>query len=465
LSNEELAALFKSKSIHAFLTLTHGEGYGLPILEAAACGLPVVATDWSGHLDFLTKDGKKLFVPVNFELKDIAPESVWKDVYEQGSKWAWPLESDAKMKMSKVVMSYDRPKAWAAELAEHVAAKYGQYAEDQFVALFDKLVEGVEVKQTQFSSANPQQSSFLSSVEDARRRFRTPGKKKLLYTMPQSAGDVYLSTGVVRALKQKFPDHDIIFATSPQYFSVLLNNPDIEDVIPWENWMSNVLFCEMIFDEVYTPNLDIQLITSNWIHGGKGSRKLAQEFAHRCDVEFQNPVIETIKPLLATELPEKYIAFHTTATSGKWSTRGYQRWEEVLSSIPKDIPIVQIGMPDEPLINGVDIDFRGKHDGYNQFAWLIEHSEMVLGVDTISMAFAAGFHKPMVTLFGSTYASKTGPTIVGKGLAVLVETPDRYTCEKACYKDECFVNPSKPCINNIDPATIVSAVKGILATR
>ena len=37
------------------ISFTRGEGYGLPLVDAAASGLPIVATNWSGHLQFLSK--------------------------------------------------------------------------------------------------------------------------------------------------------------------------------------------------------------------------------------------------------------------------------------------------------------------------------------------------------------------------------------------------------------------------
>jgi len=40
---------------HAFVLPTRGEGVGLPFLEAMAAGLPVIATGWGGHMDFLNK--------------------------------------------------------------------------------------------------------------------------------------------------------------------------------------------------------------------------------------------------------------------------------------------------------------------------------------------------------------------------------------------------------------------------
>ena len=56
LSIDELYSLYSHNKVNCYLTLTKGEGYGLPLLESARCGLPIIATNWSGHLDFLEQD-------------------------------------------------------------------------------------------------------------------------------------------------------------------------------------------------------------------------------------------------------------------------------------------------------------------------------------------------------------------------------------------------------------------------
>ncbi len=40
---------------HAFVLPTRGEGAGMPFLESMASGIPVIATGWGGHMDFLTR--------------------------------------------------------------------------------------------------------------------------------------------------------------------------------------------------------------------------------------------------------------------------------------------------------------------------------------------------------------------------------------------------------------------------
>jgi glycosyltransferase involved in cell wall biosynthesis len=146
LSDLELAALYKHPKAKAFITLTHGEGYGLPIIEAAACGLPVIATNWSGHLDFLRIDGQNKFIPVDYDLAPVPESCVWKDVMEAGTRWANPKEADAKMKMAKVFLSYDKPKAWATELASHIEKTFNKslgkvWVQDVFDMVNDKPVQ------------------------------------------------------------------------------------------------------------------------------------------------------------------------------------------------------------------------------------------------------------------------------------------------------------------------------------
>ena len=100
MSDEEMHSMYKNKNIHCLLSLAHGEGFGLPIFEAAYSGLPVIAVGWSGQLDFLIdSNGKEQFYNVSFDLNPV-PEAVhWEGVIVPGSMWAYPRERSAKEQM------------------------------------------------------------------------------------------------------------------------------------------------------------------------------------------------------------------------------------------------------------------------------------------------------------------------------------------------------------------------------
>jgi glycosyltransferase involved in cell wall biosynthesis len=100
MTDEEMHCLYQSNNIHSFISLSHGEGFGLPIFEAAYSGLPVVATGWSGQLDFLVDtEGQEQFYNVAFDLNQVPKEVHWDGVIVPESMWANPRETSAKKQM------------------------------------------------------------------------------------------------------------------------------------------------------------------------------------------------------------------------------------------------------------------------------------------------------------------------------------------------------------------------------
>jgi len=86
-TSDELATLYNHPAIKAFVSPTAGEGYGLNMLEAASCGLHVIATGWSEHVTYLPRSH---FIPLPCELAELPEEFTDKKtkVYVKGSKWA-----------------------------------------------------------------------------------------------------------------------------------------------------------------------------------------------------------------------------------------------------------------------------------------------------------------------------------------------------------------------------------------
>mgnify|MGYP002628295261 CR=1 FL=1 len=124
----EINSLYSNSKVKAFTTATHGEGYGLPVFEAAYNGIPVIATDWSAHLDFLSgpyKEAgkikeKKLFARVDYKMGEIPKHVIWKDILIEGAQWAYPIEASYKTQLRKVYKNYGMYKKWAKALKDRI---------------------------------------------------------------------------------------------------------------------------------------------------------------------------------------------------------------------------------------------------------------------------------------------------------------------------------------------------------
>lgn len=134
MSSDEIAGLYKNKSVKCLINLTRGEGFGLPILEAAASGLPVMATGWSGHMDFM---GMGKFIPINYRLVDIHESRVDGRIFTAGMRWAEPNENDFKNKVEKFRKKSEIPGQWAKDLSEKVLETHSQSAINK---LYDEVL-------------------------------------------------------------------------------------------------------------------------------------------------------------------------------------------------------------------------------------------------------------------------------------------------------------------------------------
>lgn len=457
LTSEEMADLYNHPKIKAFITLTHGEGFGIPIAEAAAVGLPILATNWSGHLDIL-KDGQ--FITLDYDLKEIPNSVVWEPILIKGSQWACVREDDVKHKMDRIVKKSSMPKEWATALAEKVKEKFDINKTNEF---FITTLKQHLLKETA-GQVSPEE--YLKSFIDTQESFN------VLFCMPRSLGDVFICTAVIDGLKKQLPENaKIYFATEPQYAEVLEDNPNIHKVVPYNQFMMNVEICEEVFDLYLSPDVMTQYVFSNFVKKGNG-RLLAEEYARYCDCELGNYFIkEDDKVFKENKLDEVvYMTIHAGSGQGQHEARGYRDWPEVLHNLKILFPtlkIVQVGAKDDMALDKfIDMDLRGKTT-VHQLASVIKNAKLHIGIDSSPMHMAAAFNVPLVAIFGCSWAGASGPYVKDTKNAkyILLQSERQSGCKnRPCYKHRCKHNPQDGAapINEIAPEEIFKASARLL---
>ena len=135
MSEAEIHSLYSHPKIKALVSLTHGEGFGLPLFEAAYSGLPIIAPGWSGQADFLyapfkttskkSKNKRKAyFAEVDYTLGPIQQHAVWPGVLEKDTMWCYPTEGSFKMRLRQVRKHYDKWLAKAEYLQSWVREEF-----------------------------------------------------------------------------------------------------------------------------------------------------------------------------------------------------------------------------------------------------------------------------------------------------------------------------------------------------
>ena len=112
-SDDDLNNLYKTESVKATISLTRGEGFGLPILESAAAGLPVIATGWSAHTDYMKNDA---YLKVKYNLEEVSDSRIDANLFMKGAKWA---EFTHKSATENLKNFYKYPKIYQKKAEKH----------------------------------------------------------------------------------------------------------------------------------------------------------------------------------------------------------------------------------------------------------------------------------------------------------------------------------------------------------
>ena len=145
-TDEEMNELYNHPKVKAHVNITHGEGFGRPLLEASISEKPIIASNWSGHIDFLSKGLSNL---ISGGLVDVPKSSFPKNMYVQGSQWFTANYQETSAVMKDVFSSYKKYTLNAKKLGVINKSKFSLNAMtrelgkilDKYVPEFPKEVE------------------------------------------------------------------------------------------------------------------------------------------------------------------------------------------------------------------------------------------------------------------------------------------------------------------------------------
>lgn len=161
MTESELFGVYNHPKIKAIVSTSHGEGFGLPLFEAAYNGLPVIAPNWSGQTDFLyapKKDKKKNkiknrphFTKIDYDLNKVQPQAVWDGVIQPDASWCYVKKNSVKSSLREVYKNHGPALAQAKRLKQNLLKeftpekKYLEFADAVYVPdeKEDKWIEEV----------------------------------------------------------------------------------------------------------------------------------------------------------------------------------------------------------------------------------------------------------------------------------------------------------------------------------
>ena len=121
LTDSQMNQLYNHPKVKAHISFTHGEGFGRPLLEACQSGKPVIASGWSGHVDFLHKNYAVL---LGGSLTKVPAGSFPKEMLFEQSQWFTVNYQQASQVMADVLSNYQKYLVKAKQLQMYTKSTF-----------------------------------------------------------------------------------------------------------------------------------------------------------------------------------------------------------------------------------------------------------------------------------------------------------------------------------------------------
>ena len=136
--DDEINELYNHPKVKAHVNITHGEGFGRPLLESSLSGKPIITSAWSGHMDFLNSNNSIL---ISGNLVDVPKSSFPENMYVKGAQWFTVNYELTSKSMLDVFTNYKKYTLAANKLAKVNSSLYSlKKMEKDFEKILDNYL-------------------------------------------------------------------------------------------------------------------------------------------------------------------------------------------------------------------------------------------------------------------------------------------------------------------------------------
>jgi hypothetical protein len=143
LDDKDMNDLYNHGKVKAMVSLTKGEGFGRPLLEFSLSKKPIIASNWSGHLDFLHPEYNIL---INGTLTNVHSSAQAKNMILAESQWFTPNDGDVADAYKRVYENYNKFLEGAKRQAHHAKTNFSF---DKMADVLDNVLETKVSKQVE----------------------------------------------------------------------------------------------------------------------------------------------------------------------------------------------------------------------------------------------------------------------------------------------------------------------------
>ena len=135
LTDKNMNELYNHSKVKVMVSHTKGEGFGRPLLEFTTTGKPIIASGWSGQVDFLDKEKSIL---IGGDLTKVHASASVKDMILTDASWFKPNDNEVARAYKETWKSYKKYIRPAKQQKNRTLKEFK--LEDMFV-LVDKLLK------------------------------------------------------------------------------------------------------------------------------------------------------------------------------------------------------------------------------------------------------------------------------------------------------------------------------------